>query len=167
MTTGELTLTLSVIEALKSQGYTEAEIARMFGVSRQAVSWHVHNYGGSMTPRQLVLKHFPFKVPSELTRCSIYQRLRDHGEWFAAGHKAALSADRLQRLTWFYDKLRRNNWVIEYDPNIPPIEGVSKCGGWAYRERTPADEDYLVRVNEYTTLTEYGQEIWRFPDEEP
>lgn len=167
MIIGDSTLTISVIEALKTQGLSEAEIARQFGVTRQAVSWHVHKYGGSMTPRQLVLKHFPFEVPSELARCSIYQRLRDHGEWYAAGDNASLSADQKQRLVWFYNKLRRNNWVIEFDPNIPPIPGVSKCGGWAYRERMPADEDYLVRVNEYTTLTEYGQEIWRFPDEEP
>lgn len=166
MIIGDTTLTLSVIEALKSQGMTEAEIARQFGVTRQAVSWHVHTYGGTMTPQQIVLKHFPFAVKDAQQDCSIYQRLRDHGAYYATGGKG-MSEDRIKRLRWFYNKLRRNNWVIEFDPDLPPIEGVSKCGGWAYRERTPADGDLLIRVNKYTNLTEYGQEIWRFLDEEP
>lgn len=30
-----------MIEALKSQGYNQSQIAEMFKVSRQAVSWHL------------------------------------------------------------------------------------------------------------------------------
>ena len=53
--------------------------------------------------------------------------------------------------------------VVKFDPSIPPIPGVSNKGGWAYRQRTPTDEDLLIRVNEYTDLTEQGRGIWRLP----
>jgi hypothetical protein len=57
--------------------------------------------------------------------------------------------------------------VLEFDPNIPPIPGVSNKGGWAFRERKPEDGDLLIRVNEFTNLTEEGKLIWRFPPIEP
>jgi transcriptional regulator len=33
-------LTIAAIDSLKQQGFTQSDIARMFGVTRQAVSWH-------------------------------------------------------------------------------------------------------------------------------
>lgn len=39
-------LTLAVVEDLKGKGYTQSEIARMYGVTRQYVSWIKHYYGG-------------------------------------------------------------------------------------------------------------------------
>jgi hypothetical protein len=57
--------------------------------------------------------------------------------------------------------------VLEFDPNIPPIPGVSNKGGWAFRERKPEDGDLLIRVNEFTNLTEEGKLIWRIPPIEP
>lgn len=71
----------------------------------------------------------------------------------------------LGRLRGFYAKLRDH--VLEFDPNIPPEPGVSKHGGWAFRPRRPEDGDLLIRVNEYTELTEEGKMIWRFPPVEP
>jgi hypothetical protein len=93
---------------------------------------------------------------------SPFKRLRDHGEWVATGG-VGMSDDKLTRLRAFYRKLRDDNLVVEYDPTIPPIPGVSNKGGWAYRQRTPTDEDLLIRVNEYTNLTEEGRGIWRLP----
>ena len=57
--------------------------------------------------------------------------------------------------------------VLEFDPNIPPIPGVSSKGGWAYRERLPEDGDLLIRVNEFTNITDKGCDIWRFPAVDP
>ncbi|AVO25772.1 helix-turn-helix DNA-binding protein [Mycobacterium phage Morrow] len=48
-------LTLAVVEDLKGKGYTQSEIARMYGVTRQYVSWIKHYYGGRLTPREIVL----------------------------------------------------------------------------------------------------------------
>ncbi|UVK64210.1 immunity repressor [Mycobacterium phage Norz] len=160
-------LSLEVIEALKATGETEADIARMYGVTPQAVSWHVHTYGGKLTARQVIRREYPFKVPEPLSQCTPHKRLRDHGEYIATRGKG-MKEYKLKRLRSFYRMLRENNWVVEFDPNIPPIPGVSKRGGWAYRERQESDEDLLIRVNEYTTLSEIGRHhIWRFPSVEP
>jgi len=159
-------LSLSIVEALKNKGFNQSEIARQYGVTRQYVSWIKHTYGGRLTPREIVLQHFPFVVPKELGECSPFKRLRDHGEYVATGG-VGMSEDKLNRLRSFYRKLRDENLVVEYDPTLPPIEGVSNKGGWAYRPRRKSDGDLLIRVNEYTDLTEEGQRIWRFPSVEP
>lgn len=163
---GEQKLSLSVVEALKNQGFSQSEIAEMFGVTRQYVSWIKHYYGGSMTPRELVLKHFPWNVSAEQSQSSPYRRLRDHGEYVATGGKG-MSEDKLDRLRAFYRKLREEDLVVEHDPTLPPEPGVSNKGGFAFRSRKPSDGDLMIRVNEYTDLTDYGRRIWRLPDAEP
>ncbi|QBP29972.1 immunity repressor [Mycobacterium phage Connomayer] len=158
-------LTLAVVEDLKGKGYTQSEIARMYGVTRQYVSWIKHYYGGRLTPREIVLQHFPFQVPVPMQQgVSPYRRLREHGEYMATGG-VGMDELKLKRLRGFYNKLRDH--VLEFDPTIPPEEGVSKAGGWAYRPRRPEDGDLLIRVNDYTDLTEEGAMIWRFPPREP
>lgn len=77
-----------------------------------------------------------------------------------------MSEYKLARLRSFYRKLREENLVVEFDPNIPPSPGI-KHGGFAYRDRTPEDGDLLIRVNEYTNLTDQGKIIWRFHPTEP
>lgn len=155
-------LSPAVVEDLKNKGFNQSEIAEMYGVTRQYVSWIKHTYGGRLTPRELVNQHFPFEVPMEMGQTSPFKRLRDHGEYVATGG-VGMSEGKLQRLRSFYRKLRDEKLVLEFDPSIPPIPGVSNKGGWAYRQRTPTDEDLLIRVNEYTDLTEEGRGIWRLP----
>jgi hypothetical protein len=159
-------LSLSIVEDLKNKGFTQSDIAEMFGVTRQYVSWIKHTYGGQMTPREVVLQHFPFEVSARQSQSAPYRRLRDHGEYVATQGKG-MSQDKLQRLRTFYRKLREDNVVLEFDPSIPPIPGVSNKGGWAFRGRVSADEDLLIRVNGFTRLTEEGRMIWRFPPREP
>jgi transcriptional regulator with XRE-family HTH domain len=159
-------LTLAIVEALKNKGLSQSEIARQYGVTRQYVSWIKHTYGGRLTPRELVLQHFPFQVPVEMGQTSPYRRLRDHGEYIATGG-VGMTEDQLQRLRSFYRKLRKGNLVVEFDPNIPPIPGVSNKGGWAYRERLPDDGDLLISVNEFTNITDKRRNIWRVPAGDP
>ncbi len=159
-------LSLADIEYLKGKGYSQSAIARMYGVSRQAISWWIHTYGGKMTPRQIVLKAWPWKVPAEMSQAAPYRNMRNHGEYIATGGKG-MSADKLNRLRSFYRMLREEDLVVEFDPAIPPTPGVSNKGGWAFRQRLPEDGDLLIRVNEHTNLTEDGRRIWRFPEVEP
>lgn len=112
-----------------------------------------------------MLQEFPFKVSRAQGQTSPYRRLRDHAE-FVATDGAGMSDDKLKRLRTFYRKLREGNLVLEFDPNIPPISGVSNTGGWAYRHRLPKDGDLLIRVNEFTNFTD-GRDIWRFPAVDP
>lgn len=159
-------LSLDIIEDLKSQGYSQSDIAQMFGTTRQAVSWHKRTYGGRLSPREEIARHFPWKVPHEQNQTSPYRRMRDHGEYVATAGRG-MTADKLNRLRSFYRKLRQDNVVLEFDPAIAPIPGVSSKGGFAYRPRTEADGDLLIRVNQYTHLTDEGRMIWRLPDVDP
>lgn len=159
-------LTIGIIEALKNQGMNQSEIASLFNLTKQAVSYHKVAYNGTKTPRELVLEHFPWKVSEPILQSSPYRRMRDHGEYMATGGKG-MSKDKLDRLRSWYKKLKESNLVLEYDPDIPPIKGVSNKGGFVYRERLRSDADLLIRVNEHTTLTPEGRLIWCFPITEP
>ncbi len=157
-------LTLAVIEGLKNRGLSQSDIARQFGVTRQAISYYIRKYGGRLTPRQMVLEHFPWAVSTKQSEASACKRLRDHGEYVATGG-VGMSYDKIRRLRGFYERLR--DQVVEFDPAIPPEEGVSSNGGFAYRKRRESDGDLLIRVNEHTHLSEQGKRIWRFPPMEP
>jgi transcriptional regulator with XRE-family HTH domain len=161
-----LKLSLADVEAWKRKGYSQSEIARMYGVSRQWVSLIVHNYGGSRTPRQVVMDEWPFEVPAELCHAMPYKRLRDHAEYVATRGKG-MSEEKLKRLRGFYERLRSENAVVEFDPAIPPITGVSSVGGWALRKRKPSDHNLLIRVNKHTSLSEKGEMIWAWPLADP
>lgn len=157
-------LVFSVIEDLRRKGYNQSEIADMHGVSRQAVSWHKVNYGGQLTTRQIVNKAWPWKTTKAHGASVAYQRLRDHGEYMATGGKG-MSADKLDRLKKWWTKLRDENIVLEFDPGLPPEPGLSPNGGFAYRKRNRSDGELLIRVNEFTNLTEHGRTIWCWPTE--
>lgn len=159
-------ISIGIIEALKNQGMSQREIADLFGISEQAVSYHKYAYNGSRTPREIVLQHFPWSVPAPMAHSSPYHRLRDHGEYMATAGKG-MSDDKLRRLRSFYRKLRNDNVVLEFDPAIPPIPGVSNKGGFAYRPRVDSDGELLIRVNTHTTLTDEGRLIWCWPPKEP
>jgi len=159
-------LSLSTVEDLKGKGFSQSQIAESFGVTRQYVSWIKHTYGGRMTPREKVLQEWPWTVSADHCQSSPYKNMRNHGEFVATGG-VGMSADKLKRLRAFYKKLRDENVVLEYNPDIPPDPGVSNKGGFAYRLREPADEDLLIRVNKHTHITEEGRRIWRFPTMEP
>lgn len=158
-------LVFSVIEDLRRRGYNQTEIADMHGVSRQAVSWHKVTYGGQLTPRQMVNKAWPWKTTNLHGKSKVYQRLRDHGE-YTATRGLGMSEDKIKRLESWWRKLRDENIVVEFDPNLPPEKGLSPYGGFAYRERIPEDGDLIIRMNEFTNLSEDGAKIWRWlPDE--
>jgi hypothetical protein len=154
-------ITLAEIESLKRQGWTQSDIARDHGCTRAYISWIVRKYGGTLTHRQLVLEqHFPWKVPVALQTASGYRRLRDHGELFVT-NGVGMPEDSLTRLQSFW----RDYWdhVLEFDPAIPPEPGFAKDGGFARRPRRESDGNLLIRVNQYTTLTDQGWHIWSLP----
>jgi hypothetical protein len=152
-------LTLAVIESMKRKGLTQSDIARKFGVSRQAISYYVRKYGGELTPRQKALESWPWIVPVRLSTQVPYKRLRDHGEYYATAGKG-MGFDKLSLLLAFYKRLE--GFVVEFDPDLPPSEGVG-IGGFAYRERLESDSDLLIRVNEHTHLSDEGLKVWRMP----
>lgn len=159
-------ITPSVIDALRKQGYTQSQIADMFGVTRQHVSWVKQNYGGvTPTPREDVMQHFPFPAGAKFHDSPYDRRLRDHLEYQATGGQG-MDVGKLRRLYSFYKRLQTDNAVVEFDPDIPPEDG-NQVGGYALRPREESDGDLIIRVNQYTELTKAGRILWRFPPELP
>ncbi|ETA08165.1 MULTISPECIES: hypothetical protein [Gordonia] len=161
-TTSDRELSKEVIEDLKSKGYNQTQIAEMYGVTRQAVSWHLKTYGGKKSTRQLINDCWPWETSKGHDKAIPYRRLRDHGEYMAT-FGAGMNADKLDRLRVWWRKLEREAVVVEFDPNIPPTKGICAHGGFAYRQRDDSDGNLLIRVNEYTNLTDEGRKVWCRP----
>ncbi|RKT84325.1 hypothetical protein SAMN05421805_103252 [Saccharopolyspora antimicrobica] len=172
--TKDSAITAAEIEAYKrkinpktGKKYTQNEIAAIAGVSRQRISQIKLASGNySKTPRERVLEHYPWKTGAKFQPASPNRRLRDHAEYMATGG-AGMSDDKLARLLGFYRFLEEGDLVIEFDPGIPPAEGVSSTGGFAYRSRKPSDGNLMIRVNEHTELTPEGVDLWVIPDKKP
>lgn len=161
-------LDIHLIRQLKNKGFNQSEIAELYGVTRQAVSWIWRQYGGELSTRQRVKKAMPFTSEGKFSRAYPLQMLRDHAEFVLEGRIDQWKAKRVERLRGFYKRLREENLVVEYDPDFPPNPGVSKPGGFDYRQREPRDGNLLIRVNEYTNPTEYeGKNVWQFPPQDP
>lgn len=158
-------LSWAVIDHLLNIGWSQSEIARHYGVTRQAVNYWVMKYGRELTPRDLVLKHWPFMVSAKFWIATPCRYLRNHAEYLATRGKG-MTYRQVRGLEGFYQKLRDGGLVVEFDPEIPPSAGLAS-GGWAYRPRIKKDKDLMIRKNEYTTITEEGEHIWALPDEDP
>ncbi|PPJ08748.1 hypothetical protein C5E51_16410 [Nocardia nova] len=159
-------ISIGEIEAYKNKGWSQSDIARAYGVTRQYISWIKHRYNGTLSPREQIMQHWMITVPHRMTQASPYQRLRDHGEYRATGGEG-MTDNQLNRLRGFYSKLRNNNTIVEFDPELPPEHGVSTSGGWAYRPRSEEDGQLLLRENAHTSFTDAARSIWSFPPIEP
>ncbi|CAM4518915.1 XRE family transcriptional regulator [Nocardia ninae] len=162
-------LSAEVVQALVDKGEGFAAIARRFGYTRQYVQQFAARNGISLpkTPRRMVGEEFPWKVPSAMQRTPPYRRMRDHGEFMATGGEG-MSDEKKSRLRSWYAMLRKYNYVLEFDPKLPPTVGVSPAGGFAYRPREERDgKKLLIRLNEHTRLTSDGKKIWVFPPKDP
>lgn len=126
---GRKPLVFGEIEELRRKGYNEAEIADMYGVTRQAVNWHKHTYGGHLTTRQIVRKAWPWKTNNEHSRNSAYQRLRDHGEYMREGSFKSMTFDKKHRLRRWWKYLRDNDLVLEF---APQHRTVRRDEGWRF-----------------------------------
>ena len=161
-------ISLEEIEALRAEQWKDIDIARHYGVTRSYVNWISKEYGGSRPPRKIALdKYWPFDVPTRMGQSGVCRSLRDHVD-YAVNGPDGMREDSLTRLRSLYERLKTKSLVVEFNLRLPPEDGVSPHGGWAYRDREPADGDLLIRVNEYTTdLDEDSRKIWSFPEVYP
>lgn len=155
---------------LHAEGHSYAEIGRRYGITRAAVSWAVRYRGGvthddvPQSPRQEANRFWPFsEATADQNGQYAARMLRAHSEWVTLGGKGSLSAQTTRKLVGFYQRLINGGLVVEFDPSIPPSDGVPE-GGFRYVARRPSDRDLLIRVNEHTDLSVPGSySQWRFP----
>lgn len=119
-----------------------------------------------VTPLQTVRNAWPWNTSEAHEEAEPCQSLREFGEYMATGGRG-MAEDKLARIRAWLLWLRGQNLVLEFDPDLPPVPGVSPSGGFAYRPRTTNDDDLLIRVNGHTNLSEEGAMIWRWPPELP
>lgn len=124
------------------------------------------NILASSMPLDIVREHFPWNLTDELEQSEACRSLRAYGDWVATGGRR-LPETTILRARELVQMLRQRDAVIEYDPSLPPVAGLSKWGGFALRARTGTDKDLLVRANAHTTLTVEGRMIWRFLHVDP
>ncbi|MEE4025867.1 XRE family transcriptional regulator [Gordonia sp. PKS22-38] len=155
-------LSKEVIENLKARGYNQTQIADMYGVTRQAVSWHLRTYGGRRSVRQIVGESWPWETSTGHDKAVAYRYVRDHAEYVVTGGEG-MGVDKLTRLRSWHKRMRGDNLVVEFDPSFPPLKGVAAGGGFRYVPRVEADGDLLIRVNEFTTLVEGSEWLWSWP----
>lgn len=157
------------IDELRRKGMTQNQVAKFFGVSRQAVSKMKHRYGNfTETPRERILRNYPFQHGGEHNQSVLFRRLKEHGLYIAGGAWALSKAQR-RDLNRFYHRLRSQSLIVEYDPNTLPSPG-NKYGGYSLVPRTKDDNpNSLVRKNTHTTITEEAERFgfWNFPPEDP
>jgi hypothetical protein len=168
------TLTPEIIRSLLNQKnpetgrqYTLADIAKLFGVTRQRAHQVARDESpvDLRTPRQIVADQFPWEIGHEFGQSSIARRVHDHALYVATGGKG-MTRRQLVALLNFYKKLRDNNVVVEFHPDIPPEPG-NQFGGFAFRPRTEDDGDLIIRVNEVTNLSPEAEDDWTFPPQDP
>jgi hypothetical protein len=127
------------------------------------VSHIVRKYGIELPLRRKTLEdHFPWNVPTAMQQQAPYKRMCDHAEWYVTDGYG-MSDTKLKRVAGFHRMLREGNLVVEFDPELPPIPDVANKGGFAYRKRLKRDKGLMLRVNEYTRLTDVGWDMWRLP----
>ena len=164
--TDHFRITPEFLRAAHNAGYSQADVARATGFTQQWVS-AVKIAGGLDwgTPRELSRKSWPWQVPSHLQQNFLHKVMRNHAEYMASGGKG-MKEYKLRQLRRFYNYLKRENVVVEYDPSIPANHSAS-TGGWAYVPRLQSDGDLIIRVNGHTSLTPIGKVIYRFPPKMP
>jgi hypothetical protein len=167
-------LTPALIEELKNRinpatgrFYSQSDIADMFGVTRQHVSWVKHQTDGySRTLREQVLATFPWGDEAKpFSKAHAARMLRDHAEYMVNGGQYWPEYRRARLLRW-YRRLRDEGLVVVFNAEIPPSEG-NRLGGYAYQPREERDGELIVRVDEPAELSEQAVVIWRFPPELP
>ena len=150
-------------------GFTQAEVARLHGVSRQTINKKLrHEDHGEPyeTPyRGLIrlLNNTITGIELKHKESSGYKRLTNHLE-FVATEGRHMSKAKLKALGHWYKNLIDTNTVLMFDPTIPP-RPYSKNGGWEYVPRQEKDKDLLIRVNQYVDMTPEAKEVLRMPKE--
>lgn len=152
-------LTPAIVEEELRKGKTFAQIGRDFGVSRQAPRDTLKRAGIPIPTNettQTTQDNMPWKGSLDKFRHSKqHQYLFAYAEFMLEGAES-LSAARKEDLRAFTNKLKKG-MVLALDQTV----------GFYWVPRTPEDNNLVVRVDEYTNLTNDGETIlWVLPNSE-
>lgn len=157
-------LTPEIAITLINQGLTQAEIARLFGVTRQYVNILAKRGGREpITPR--VTANLPWEVDPAYYSNTLYGALRLLGSYQL--DPTSIRGSSIGKLNAFLRKIELFSQVLDYDPEYPAIPGYSNTPGFAFKPREETDEDFVVKIRPGATITPLGDKLWRMPKEWP
>ncbi|UBI10026.1 hypothetical protein LA324_05300 [Corynebacterium coyleae] len=148
---------------LMDNGFRQVDIAREYKVSRQYIHT-LAKQAGYTSPITTVQENLPWDVDPDFNRNSTFMALRLVGHEAVAPGK--LTEESRERAAGLIRRLRQFNVVVDYDPDYPPIVGLTNTPGFAYVPRTEKDEDFIVKIKPGVRITPLGDKIWRLPPEE-
>lgn len=158
-----MALTSELVLWLMGKGYKQSEIAVEYGVSRQYVHKLAKN-GGYTPPITTITENLPWEVDGECFRNTIYISMRAYGHSVLTG-RDSLEKDTVRRADTLVRRLQVFNQVIDYDPEYPPVPGLTNVNGFTYLPRTEADENFLMKIRPGVKITPLGEKLWRLPEQ--
>lgn len=156
-----MSLSPDLVIWLMDHGYRQTDIAKEYGVSRQYIHKLAKN-GGYISPISTVGENLPWVIDPAFNKNAVYIALRAYGHTRVAG-RDAMEPDSVRRADTLIRRLEVFQQVIDYDPDYPPIPGLTNTSGFAYLPRRPEDEDFVVRIRPGVDITPLGDKIWRLP----
>lgn len=145
-------------------GFTQADIARLFGVTRQYVN-QLAKRGGRLPLGPTVTANLPWEVDKAYRSNSLYGALRLLGNYNLDPN--SLRGSSIGKLHAFLRKATLYDLVLDYNPDYPAVPGYSNTRGFAWCRRKSEDEDFVVKVRSGVVITPIGNKIWRIPKEWP
>lgn len=129
----------ATLRRLRTQGWTQRQIAEEYGVSDGAV-WKALMRAGYTEPQPTYKNVIPWEIAEPHKAVAIMERFRSIVKQKKG---VALRPDEEYQLNrWLHD-LKANNLVVAYHPDAPPNTASTK-GGFYYVPKSPED-DWIIR----------------------
>lgn len=129
----------TTLRRLRSQGFTQKQIAETYGASESAV-WKALMRAGYINPTKTYKDILPWEIDNAHKTTAIMERFRS----IVKQRKGAvLRPDEELHLTSWLSDLEANDLVVAYHKDAPPNSASSK-GGFYYVPRSDTD-DWIIR----------------------
>jgi hypothetical protein len=129
----------TTLRRLRTQGWTQRQIADTYGATESAV-WKALQRAGYIEPQVTYKEILPWDIAEAHKATAVMERFRS----IVKQRKGtALRADEEVLLTRWLKDLEANELVVAYHPEAPANSASSK-GGFYYVPKT-ADDDWIIR----------------------
>lgn len=128
---------VSTIQQLLRQGWTNASIARHYGVQEMSV-WRALQRAGVVGNKKTYRDYLPWKVLDVHRDTEVFRSLKAA---YQEDDGMKLSPRDKRRADGLRENLARADAVVGYHPKFPP-NGASQLGGFFYTRRAAGDGRY-------------------------
>ena len=130
----------ATLRRLRSQGWTQKQIAETYGASESAV-WKALQRAGYINPQPTYKDILPWDIAEAHKATAIMERFRSIVKQTKG---APLRPDEEQLLQRWLRDLEANELVVAYHPEAPANSASSK-GGFYYVPKDAAQDEWIIR----------------------